>query len=151
MEWRVVRSSMSWWSSPAIVAGRRRRVTHAYRSYTLLLCGAGLAGLWFSAFVKSSLPASIITGAFTTLALFFLFRFIFSTGRKLQRSGIIATAVAFTVAGVAMLVGSFFADQISHRFYLLSLGASGVGGGVLNFLKAKSRSRPPENNARDVT
>lgn len=49
----------------------------------LLLCAAGAAGFWFSAVVKKSLVASLLTGAFTLASLFFLFRFVFTSGRKL--------------------------------------------------------------------
>lgn len=68
----------------------------------LLLCVIGMVGLYFSVFVKSNLVASLATGAFTTLSMLFLVRFIFTGGRSLHRPEIIATAVVFTVVGLAV-------------------------------------------------
>jgi len=121
-----------------------RKPTRAERGIGIagafLLCAAGVTGFWLSAVVKKSLPASLVTGAFTGISMLFLFRFIFTGGEKLQRQGIIATAVVFTVVGLAMLIGSFFAGLTQERLFLLSLGTSGVGGGLLNFSKAKKIS-----------
>lgn len=102
-----------------------------------LLLAAGAAGFWFSAFVIKNLTASLIAGSLSVLSIWFLFRLIFTSGRKLQRHGILAMAVVFTVVGSSMLVGSFFAPDLQQRLFLLSLGAFGVGGGALNFSKAK--------------
>ena len=44
---------------------------------------------------------------------------------------------------VVMFFGSFFAPEIRQRLFLLSLGAFGVGGGVLNFSKAKKMPNQP--------
>jgi hypothetical protein len=114
----------------------------------LLLFAVGAAGFWFSTFVKKNLTVSLVTGAFTVLSMWFLFRLIFTAGRKLQRHGILSMAVVFTVVGSSMLVGSFFAPEIQQRLFLLSLGAFGVGGGALNFSKAKKMpNQPPEPTA----
>lgn len=109
-----------------------------------LLFAAGAAALWFSITVVRNAWVSAVVGAFTAFSAFLLFRFTFTSGRKLQRSEISATAVAFTVAGLGMLIGSFFASGAKEKFMLLSLGISGVGGGVFNFSRAKKEPKPSE-------
>ena len=104
-----------------------------------LLCALGAAGLWLSVFVKRHLVASLSTGAFTALSMAFLARLIFTGGRELRRPGIIATTVVFIVVGLLMLVGGFFADGLRERLLFLALGASGIGGGLLNISRVKKK------------
>lgn len=110
-----------------------------------LLVAVGMASFWFSAFVIRNLTASLITGPLGLLSLWLLFRMIFTSARKLQRSGIFAMAVVFAVVGSSMLVGSFFVSEIQQRLFLLSLGAFGLGGGALNYSTAKKMpNQPPQ-------
>lgn len=117
-----------------------------------LLCIAGGTALWFSSVVLGNLWASLATGAFTAASAFLLFRFIFTGGQKLQRSGIIKMAIVFSIVGFVTLIGSIFVEDLRDKLMLLFLGVSGIGGGILNFSKTKKVSNhAPEKNAEDVT
>lgn len=109
----------------------------------LLLCAAGAAALWFSIVVLGSAPAALLAGAFMVLFVFVLYRFIFGAGQKPQRSVIVRMAAVFTIAGIAALVGSFFAEELREKLSLLSLGLGGIGGGVLNFSRIKKAPSQP--------
>ena len=126
-----------------------RKPTRAERAIgvagAFLLVAGGVVSFWFSAFVIRNLTASLITGPLGLLSLWLLFRIILTSARKLQRSGILAMAVLFAVIGSTMLVGSFFVSEVQQGLFLLSLGAFGLGGGALNYSKAKKMpNQPPE-------
>lgn len=103
----------------------------------LLLCAAGLIGLWFSAFERHSRTASGVTGAVTIFGVYLLHHFLFTEGRAPRRGEIRVTALVFIGLGLLLLVGSFFAPGLGARCLMLSLAVSGIAGGLLNFAKAK--------------
>lgn len=103
----------------------------------LLLSAASGVCLWFSVTFLKSIWASVFSSAFAIFSAFMLYRFIFTGGRKLGRPEITKLARVLAVAGIAMVIGSFFADGLQSRLLLLSLGLFGIGGGALNLSKRK--------------
>jgi O-antigen/teichoic acid export membrane protein len=106
---------------------------------SVFLCAAGVFFFWGSLHASNAWAAVLISGGITLLSVFFLVRFIFTSGQKLGRKGVIAAASAITVFGFAMLAGSVLARNLHNRFAVAAVGLGGISTGILNFLKAKER------------
>jgi hypothetical protein len=74
-----------------------------------------------------------------------------TSARKLRRPEILRMALVFAIIGFAALISSFFAEDLRGKVVLLSLGLSGIGGGILNVSKTKNGpNQALQHNAGDA-